>query len=462
MNILLVYPNIADHPKDISFGLAAVSATLKQGGHRVGLLDATFGLAPGAVARTVEQFNPGLVGITVASNDFPFAVELATAIRNSSQAPIVAGGFHATVAPEEVLACPGFDAVAIGEGDRSMLEIAESIEGGALNPSIPGVWFRADGAIVRNPLRTLRQDVGSWPLPDRALFDYGRYIRHNRGLATFLSTYGCPYPCSHCINHHLIRQFGATGYVRTKPLDSLFQEIAEVLARHPVRGIEFYDETFTLDRNRVFQFCERYAREVRLPFTVNARASRLDPELLRSLKAAGCTRVLIGIECGNPTLRRDLLRRPETDAEIIEAFAQARAAGLETHSYNMVGLPFETEADIRSTIALNRRCRPDYLAVSLFNAYPGTDLHRLCAENGWLSPAPAGNYFRETNVRHPNFPPRRLQRLRDSLGFHVLWRRRPVRALIDLIDKKLLGFAPYHTLRSALIRRGAKRLLRLR
>lgn len=462
MNILLVYPNIADHPKDISFGLAAVSATLKRAGHRVELLDATFGLAPDAVARQLAAFRPGLVGMTIASNDFPFALTLANAIRAATQAPMVAGGFHATVAPEDILAHPCFDAVAIGEGDRSFLEITESLEGGALNRTIAGVWFRAEGEVIRNPLRALRQDVGAWPFPDRALFDYAKYIRHNRGLATFLSTYGCPYPCSYCINPHLIRLFGPAGYVRSKPLDYLLAEIANVVAHHAVRGLEFYDDVFTLDRDRVLAFCERYAREVRLPFAIETRATCLDRELLRSLKAAGCTRVMIGIECGNPTLRRDVLRRPETDAEIVEAFAQARAAGLETHAFNMVGLPFETEADIPRTIALNRRCRPDYLAVSLFNAYPGTDLHRLCTQNSWLSPAPARNYSQETNVRHPNFSTRKLKWLRDSLGFRVFWRRRPLRALIDLVDKKMLRFAPYHALRSALIRQGARRLLRSR
>jgi radical SAM superfamily enzyme YgiQ (UPF0313 family) len=462
MKVLLVYPNLADHPKDISFGLAAVSAMLKQAGHRVELLDATFGLKPSAVVDTVAAFRPGLVGITVASNDFSYAVGLAQAIRTLTPAPMIAGGFHATVAPEDILAHPCFDAVAIGEGDQALLEIAQSLEGGELDRGMAGVWFRSDGEIIHNRLRPLRQDVGSWPMPDRALFDYAKYVRHNRGLATFLATFGCPYPCTHCINHHLVRLFGPTGYVRAKPLDYLLAEIAAVVGQYPVRGLEFYDETFTLDHDRVLAFCEQYGRKVRLPFTVNARATRLDRELLRSLKAAGCTRVLIGIECGNPRLRHDLLKRPETDAEIIEAFAQARAAGLETHAYNMVGLPFETEEDIRRTIALNRRCRPDYLAVSLFNAYKGTDLHGLCAEKGWLTGAPAGNYFQQTNVRHPNFSPTRLKWLRDSLGFRVLWQRHPLRALIDLVDKKLLRFAPYHTLRCALIRWGAKRLLRLK
>ncbi len=462
MKVLLVYPNIADHPKDISFGLAAVSASLKQAGHRVELLDATFGLPPTAVSRRLTAFRPGLVGVTVASNDFSYAAHLTQMIRAQTDAPIIAGGFHATVAPEDLLALACFDGVVIGEGDRTFVEIANSLEGGNLDRSLAGAWFRADGEIVRNPLRGLQQDVGAWPVPDRDLFDYARYVRHNRGLATFLSTLGCPYPCSYCINHHLVRLYGSNGYVRFKPLDSLLAEIAEVVGRHAVRGIEFYDETFTLDRGRVLAFCERYGSKLGLPFTINARATRLDREIVRNLKAAGCTRVLIGIECGNPQLRCDVLRRPETDDEIVEAFALVRSAGMETHAYNMVGLPFETEADIDLTIDLNRRCQPDYLAVSLFNAYPGTDLHRLCRERGWLSVGSAGNYFQETNVRHPNFSPRRLKWRRDSLSFHVLWRTRPLRALLDFMDKKLLRFATYHALRSALIRWGVKRLLRLR
>jgi radical SAM superfamily enzyme YgiQ (UPF0313 family) len=242
----------------------------------------------------------------------------------------------------------------------------------------------------------------------------------------------------------------------------LLEEIAAVVSRYEVRGVEFYDETFTLDRARVMAFCEQYGQKIRLPFAVNARANTLDRELLQNLKQAGCTRILIGIECGNSALRKNMLKRPDTDDELMEAFAMARGAGLETHAYNMVGFPFETEADIRQTVVLNRRCRPDYIAVSLFNAYKGTDLHRMCEARGWLSERRGGNYFQETNIRHPELSLTQLKALRDSFGFRVFWPGRPLRAVIDLVDKKLLKCSPYQALRSRLIRLGAKRLLGLK
>lgn len=460
MRILLVYPNVADHPKDISFGLAAISARLRQAGHTPFLLDNTFGLDARTLPTRVAAWRPELVGVTVATNDFDRAVELARAVRAGCSAPVVAGGFHATVAPDDLLALDCFEAVAVGEGEASFLELANAVAGGTLDPTIPGLWFRVDGSIVRNPLRPLNPQPGAQLFPDRTLFDYPRYLRHNRGLATFLSTLGCPYPCSYCINHRLQQMFGAAGYVRHKPLEALLAEIREVVDRYDVRGLEFYDETFTLDRRRVLAFCEQYGHAFRLPFAVNARAGTLDAELVRELKAAGCHRLLIGIECGNARLRAEVLRRPETDEEIVRAFEFARRAGLDTQAYNMVGLPFETEADIRQTVALNRRCQPDFVTVSMFNAYPGTDLHRVCAEHGWLEERRAGNYFRESNLRHPHIPPRRLKRLRDRFGYEVFRPTRPVRALVDLLDKKLLAVPLYHTARSRLIRAGARRWLK--
>jgi radical SAM superfamily enzyme YgiQ (UPF0313 family) len=462
MNVLLVYPNIADHPKDISFGLASLSAVLKAAGHEVELLDATFGLSSKEISRTVRRFPPDLVGVTVATNDLEYGVDLVREIRVLTPAPVVAGGFHATIAPDDVLSRQGIDAVVIGEGESSLLELVTMVGEGEPGIGIDGVWFKRNGEVERNPLRPRLPSLGGLPRPDRELFDYARYVRANRGLATFITTRGCPYDCSYCINHTLRRLHGDRGHVRYVPVDQVIEEIADIVDRYEVREIELYDETFSTNHQRVAEFCKTYGERVGLPFSINTRASTLDADLLRCLKEAGCTRVAIGIECGDEFIRRHVLRRNETDDQIEGAFEQTRRAGLETLAYNMVGLPYETRDSIRKTIALNQRCRPDYVVPAIFNAYQGTDLHRLCEQRGWLGTRPARGYFQDSNVRHPNFKRRHLRRIRNMLGFHIFRPARPVRALVDLVDKNLLRFSEYHGLRSLLIRSGIKRLLRPR
>jgi len=293
------------------------------------------------------------------------------------------------------------------------------------------------------------------------LFDYGKYLKWNHGTATFISTRGCPFQCTYCINHYLIKLYkGCGSYVRFRSINHLFKEIKEVVFKYgrEVKNIEFYDDTFTLDEKRIKEFCERYPKEIGIPFNINVRVKAVKPGMFRVLKKAGCVRVSIGIEAGDENIRNKILKRNMSDNEIIETFAEARKAGLKTYSFNMIGIPFETKESIRKTIELNRKCKPDYVGVSIFNAFKGTELYNLCKEKGWLKKGYSKSYFRESNINHPNFSEKELRRIRNSFGFQVFLRERPLRALVDLIDRNMSQLDAYIFIRSKLMEK--MRLLR--
>src|SRR5665648_417601 len=109
MRVLLIYPNITDYPIDISHGLAAISSFLKKAGHQIELLDCTFGMNKKKIRSVILTFNPGIIGISIASNDFNYAVEICSYIKTISDIPIVSGGFQTTIAPEDILAENCFD-----------------------------------------------------------------------------------------------------------------------------------------------------------------------------------------------------------------------------------------------------------------------------------------------------------------------------------------------------------------
>jgi radical SAM superfamily enzyme YgiQ (UPF0313 family) len=458
MKILFVYPNIVESPKDISTGLGIVAAVCKKSGHETALIDCTFGISDDKIIEKVKEFKPSLAAVTTATNDFEHAVHIASLIKKTADVPIIVGGFHPTISPEEAISKECFDAICIGEGENAIIEFIARLERKKPVDSIKNIWVRkkenGQAKIIKNALRPLVQELDKLPFPDRELFEYEKYLKWNHGTATFLTTRGCPFQCSYCINHFLTKLYQGGGrYIRFRSIDNLFKEIKEVLARYGVlvKNIEFYDDTFTLDENRIAEFCERYPKEIGLPFNINARVNAVNLGLFNLLKKAGCVRVSIGIESGDDAIRNKVLKRNMSDEQIISTFRAAKEAGLKTYAFNMVGIPFETKESIRKTIELNKKCEPDYVGVSIFNAFKGTEIYEICRKNKWLREGYSKSYFRDSNVKHPNFSISELRRIRNSFGYKVFIGKKPLRAVADLVDRNLSRIDAYIFARSKII-----------
>jgi anaerobic magnesium-protoporphyrin IX monomethyl ester cyclase len=117
MNVLLIYPNVVESPKDISLGLGIISAILKKNNHQVELIDTTFKISLGEITKKIKEFNPDLVGVTAATNDLYNAINLCNLIKKIKNIPVICGGYHATIAPEDIIKQSCFDIVAIGEAE---------------------------------------------------------------------------------------------------------------------------------------------------------------------------------------------------------------------------------------------------------------------------------------------------------------------------------------------------------
>lgn len=459
MKILFIYPNIVESPKDFSTGLGTLAAVCKTQGHETALIDSTFGISNSEIIKKSKRFNPDLITVTTATNDFEYACKIATLLKKHFKVPIIAGGFHPTIAPEEVISEDCFDILCLGEGEGALIELIKSLEKGRLNTKIKNLWFKKTDKkgnlkIIKNPIRTLIQDLDGLPFPDRELFNYTKYLDWNHKTLSIISTRGCPFQCTYCINHFLSKMYQGKGkYVRFRSIDNIFQEIKQAIKKYKtnIKNIEFYDDTFTLDQKRIKEFCKRYPQEIGLPFNINARVNAVSPELFKSLKKAGCVRVSIGLESGDYYIRNKILKRNMTDEQIIRTFKSAKKAGLKTYSFNMVGIPFETKQSIKKTIELNRKCRPDYVGVSIFNAFKGTEIYEICKKNKWLKKSYSKSYFRESNINHPNFTIPELKKIRNSFGFKVFLTYNPLRAIADLVDRNLSQIDSYIFIRSKII-----------
>jgi len=394
MKILLIYPNVTNQ-RFIQLGIAYLSSALKQKKHEVELFDTTFGYNKQELKNRVEEFGPGLIGFSARSTDFEFAVDIAKEIKKNFGIPIVFGGSHATIVPDEVIARAPIDMVCVGEAEEAFVELASKMSSGKKFKDTKNFWFKEGNKVVKNPVRRLTENLDSLPFPDRKLFDK-RHLESESGMI-FITGRGCPFKCSYCINHKLHEIYkDCSPFVRFRSVENVIQEIKKVRKELDFNSIYFGDETFTIGKERIKKLCTALKEQVNLPFSIMTRAETLDREILTYLKMANCSSIAIGIETGNEKMRFDVLNRKLKNETIIKAFKLAKEFGIYTYSFNMLGLPFETKETIMETIELNRLTQPSSLQATIFAPFKGTKLRELCVQKNWLREEPKSDYYTES------------------------------------------------------------------
>jgi len=395
MRVLFVYPVPLPKFQILRYqqGIGSISAVLKKGGHSTRLLY-LWQCDDDRLDRCIREFQPDLVALSLTSGFFEFGCAVARQVKERHNLPVLFGGVHPTLCPEESIAADGVFAICIGEGEYPTLELCDALEAGRNPAKIANLWVRQNGRVHRNEIRPLIADLDSLPFPDRDIFPVGELLK-TLPEAEFMGSRGCPYLCAYCVNHALIELYKGKGpYVRYRSVDNLLGEVAQVVARYPaIKFLGFHDDTFTLNAKWLGEFSEKYAARFPLKFWCNSTARMINGETVAMLKRAGCYEVRIGIESGNDHIRMDVLRKKVACDEIINAFRLLRGAGIDGYAFNMIGLPGETPAMIEDTIRLNRIVRPKEVFCSVFQPYPGTQLYKLCIEKGWYTGQAVKSYF---------------------------------------------------------------------
>lgn len=383
-------------PLGLSHGLLILARELTEAGHAVDLVHLHASRTPladvDALLDALRRARPDLLGFSFGSAHAADARRLAGIVaRALPDVPIVCGGLHPTLCPEEVLAWPGVAAIGRGEVDGGpLVAFVDGLAAQGEPPVVPGFWVRRGAAVLRGapvPFPDLARSV----LPRYDLVDAEALVQAKRGFGEVLAGRGCPHACRFCQNAAVRRAAGgrrAGAYCRVRPVDAVLAEIADLRARAPsLRAIMFADDRLAADPGWLAAFGARYAAEVGLPYVVNATADQLTDATARSLASSGCNLVKLGVECGSDERRRHVLGRPHDTARIRRAFATLRRQGLNTMAYLMVGLPGETPDDLQATFRLAAELRPDVVRVSMFCPYPGTALHRDLLAAGALDPS---------------------------------------------------------------------------
>ncbi len=425
MKVTIVYPDyyltgyIKGEPQGrIYLGVAYLSAALKEAGHLMSLIHLVEPPTREELLARITEEEPRLLGFSCTTPMFPKVKEMARWVKEELGLPIVLGGAHATLDPQGCLEEPDIDFVCVGEGEEVIVELAEALEGRGDVAGILSLWGKWKGRKFTNPVRPLVEDLDSLPLPDRSIFDISLMAPDQKERITVMASRGCPYRCHYCSNHvQRSRYPNREKYVRFRSVDHLLAEIEGLAEKlDGIHHVRFDDDILTLRRDWFEEFVKEYPRRIKLPFICNSRVDLLNEEKIRKLKEAGCITICMGIESGNPYLRREVLGRKMSDEKIIEAFHLCRKYGIGTVSLNMMGFPRETFSMVLDTVKLNAKAQPGLTQITVFYPFPGTILYDICREEGLLPEEEVDTLFtRESSLNLKEIRPDQLQLISEYL-----------------------------------------------
>lgn len=334
----------------------------------------------------IDAFKPDIIGLSALTDDYPLGLGLMRKVRKTfSQIPTIAGGIHATVDPTGVIGESCFDMVCIGEGEHVILDLANRIDSGGNFEGIPNLWIKKpDGSIVRNTVRPYEQDLDSFPYPDWTIYPeiafYKPFLGYVHKYGDFEMSRGCPYKCSYCINvqlQEIYKQAGPQNYHREKSITRVINEINWAVENYQIEFLKFWDETFLLmSKERMEEFRDLYSG-LRIPYVIETTGQSITPFSAKILHDTNCKSVSIGMETGNPDIRKGMLSKPVNNDIYVVAYDLLKEHGINKVSFNMIGLPNESQEDVFRTIGLNRLVGTETQAVGIFYPYKGTPIRDM-------------------------------------------------------------------------------------
>ena len=294
------------------------------------------------------------------------------------KAKIILGGAHIHLYPYETISLEGVDFAFMGEADFSFIDFLKNLNNRGYYYKIPGLIYKDDGGkIIKNDFSSVN-NLDEIPFPDRKSLNakyYDSLLSRGSIATTIVSSRGCPYKCAFCD-----RPFSPITYhFRFRSTENVMTEIQECLELG-IKDFLFYDDTFTINKNRVLEICEELIRrKIEIRWNIRTRVDTVDEQMLRLLKKAGCVAIHYGVEAGNDKLLR-VIKKGFTISKVKESFKLTKKIGMETLAYFMIGLPQEDLNDILDTFNLAKELKPDYAHFTIFSPCPGTEFYELGLE----------------------------------------------------------------------------------
>ncbi len=375
-----------------------LAAYLKERGHKVFIifcLGAVSKKMASAALEFVKASDVGLIGISLVTDDFEKAKLLTDVIKQDVKVPIIWGGAHPSIRPDECLKYA--DMVCQGEGEEALAELCESIDKKQNRLDIKNIVFKKDGQTIRNDIRCLTEDLDALPFEDVEIKDHLVLTEEGikpfgedflRGQYSIMCSRGCPFSCSYCYNNERRRKYSNKGkYLRERSIESVLEELVKVKRRFPsLKLVNFWDDNFfSRDEKQLAAFAEGYRRLINLPFFCLANPSNVSEEKIKLLKSAGLFKMQIGVQTGSERVNFKVYHRPILNKNVIQLAFLLKKYKI-TPVYDIIfNNPYEAKEDLKETIKLLARF-PKPFVLQGFNLifYPGSDITDQAIKDSYI------------------------------------------------------------------------------
>ncbi len=337
------------------------------------------------VLQRIKSAAPDIVGYSTLTSFAHMLAPLTESVRALAPRTLqIVGGPHASAFQAATLDSCSADAVVVGEGERTLEQVIQAHESGSGFAGIPGlIWRDERGETVVNPGAAPQVEVlDDLPMPAYDLIDLPLYWKVPpmgplpiRKYLSFFTSRGCPYQCIYC--HSIFgRRF------RQHSAERVVEEIACLTKKYGVREIEFLDDMFNCNAQRVLDICN-LAIEQNLKLRINLpnsiRTDILTEEVMDAMIAAGLYHASFALETGSPRIQK-LIKKNLDIPRFLRNVEYAVRKGVFAHGFNMMGFPTETEEEVRATI--DTACGSAFHTAAFFTVtpYPATELYRLTME----------------------------------------------------------------------------------
>ncbi len=430
-------------PKMPPFGVAYVASTLSANGIKSVLHDDNLHEYDDRQLRDLlgsyngEIQAVGLTSVSTTLTQIPRIARISKEILPNT--PIIVGGPHARLLPEDIINCQEVDVVFTSEAELAIVDYAR----GKDLSQIEGVMYRKDGHVVENPVTSVIENLDELPFPDYSLFNIADY-HSTKGIAKrhpnsyIINSRGCPYRCTFCSSKSLNPT--REKKVRFRSPENSVAEIEMLVKKYGVKELFFSDEMFTGNEELVFGICEGIIQlNLDVIWVCQTHVNNITREKLRMMKKAGCHQICFGVESGDPGIQK-AIRKNLNLQRVKETVRMTQSEGIDARASFMFGNQYETTETMQRTIDFARKLSPDFASFNIATPYPGTYFREWALENGYLvndkyealdsttytlvtPDLPPGTVEKYCNKAfrsfyyHPRYVVRRLQHIRDMGDF---------------------------------------------